>query len=220
MSESLHDSASHEKDHTNDGLVEIGYQDRHYITLQMAETVDASVRFEDKVVHYEKLVTKDNYILEPHTAFLHEGFNTFGSSLELAYSADGQVILQTKERSTNLGFMAIVQTLGPKHIEKLVQKIEDEQSYDIIKHLVRVDELKNHNYVLWLRLEPRQAFRVPATQPVVAQLDSIQLASDGWTMVPMITDVNGQTDRVPESFTLGRPWLYISANNNFEPDEE
>ncbi|HEY8992998.1 MAG TPA: hypothetical protein VIM37_04095 [Candidatus Microsaccharimonas sp.] len=220
MTESFHESASHEKDRTNDGLIECSYQDGHFITLQTADIVATTMRVDDEVVHYDELVTKDNYILEPHTTYVHEAIDTFGTELELDYSADGRVAIQTKRRGNNLSFMAIVQTLDPMHGERLAQKIQNEQAYDIINHLVRVDKLIDLRYSLWIRLEPRQSIKAPTSKPVVAQLDSIQLADDGWTMIPLITDVNGQTDHVPEMFTLGKPWLYIGVDYNPEPDGE
>ena len=216
MTESIHDeNVFHEKDRTDDGLIEVLFNDGHSIMLQKAEVRPTSLSIDGVRVHYDELISSEGYILEPYTIYDSEDLVDFAEELELTYSPDGKVAIQTKAYANDLSFLAIAQTLG--NVVKLEKEIIHEHHEDANEYPLRLRQLIDEQYELWVRLELRRQPRGVTTDTIMAQLAFIGAANDKVTMIPYINNVNGyQKDYIPEQLTLGYPWLYIGEDDYTE----
>lgn len=221
MAESFRgDNVFQGQNHDDDGLVEVMFNDGDSVVLQQAEVFPTSKLVNGVRIGYDQLVSAEGLIFDSYTTSENKEILHLGNELEASFSEEGMIALQSKRHGEELGFLAIVASLG--NSDKLERDIhsrflEDSNDFPIDMSRLIVDK----GFDLWARLEHRQNRKGVSQKTTIAKLACIASAKDHITMIPYVYSYDdSRIVYIPERLRLGTPWLYLAVENEIDIVED
>lgn len=221
MTESFRgDNVFQGQSHDDDGLVEVMFNDGDSVVLQQAEVVPTSKLVNGARIAYDQLVSAEGLVLDSYTTSENKEILHLGNELEATFSEEGMIALQSKRHREELGFLAIVASLG--NSDKLKRDIharflEDSNDFPIDMGRLIVDK----GFDLWARLEHRRKRKGVPQKTTIAKLACIASAKDRITMIPYVYSYdNSRIVYIPERLRLCIPWLYFAVENDNDVVED
>lgn len=220
MTESFRGDNVFQGQNHDDGLVEVMFNDGDSVILQHAEVIPTSKLVNGARIAYDQLVSAEGLVLDSYTASENEEILHLGNELEATLSEEKMIALQSKRHREELGFLAIVASLGNSEIlERDIRSrfLEDSNDFPIDMARLIVDK----GFDLWARLEHRRKRKGVPQKTTIAKLACIASAKDHITMIPYVYSYdNSRIVYIPERLRLGTPWLYFAVENDNDVVED
>jgi len=204
---------SHDRSRTDEGVIEVFFDDGQSVLLETAEPKEAYLPLSDGLLNYKKLHLADGLTLTP-AQFDEEnlGLVHLAEKLDVVVGFAQATILRSPYYKNNMTsrFVDIVTAAASDDTKAYWDGVIDDEErlleFDVAQSM---GNMLGYNDDLWVRLEAgRNPDKQLVGKVIIARIACLVTLDGRVGLVPQIFDTEGVQTAIPEQLSLHDTWLY------------